>query len=153
MSERKETNPDQSNEMPESRWTKGIEFEPAKDSLAFPHAWFSRNDLPSFRAAPGVTMQSAVGGALMANWVTIEPNRPVPLHQHLHEQLGIMLEGAMELTIGDEVRVLRPGDAYSVPPHLPHSARTLDEGCVVLDIFTPIREDYVALAKKATAGQ
>ena len=26
-------------------------------------------------------MQSMVGGALMANWVTIEPNRPVPLHQ------------------------------------------------------------------------
>ena len=138
-------------EMPESRWTKGIDFIPTEASLAFPPSWASRTDLPVFRAAPGVTMQSMTGGALMANWVTIEPNRPVPLHQHMHEQLGIMLEGALELTIGDDVRVLRPGDAYSVPPDLPHSARTLDEGCVVLDIFTPIREDYVALAKGATS--
>ena len=87
-------------------------------------------------------MQSVTGGKLMANWVTIEPNREMPRHQHPHEQLGIMLEGAMELTLGDETRLIRAGDAYTIPPNLPHDARTLDEGCVVLDIFTPPREDY-----------
>ena len=53
-----------------------------------------------------------------------------------------MLEGALEMTIGDETRLLRPGDAYTIPPNLPHDARTHAEGCVVLDVFTPPREDY-----------
>lgn len=82
------------------------------------------------------------GGKLMANWGTIELNREMPRHQHPHEQLGIMLEGAMELTLGGETRVIRAGDAYTIPPNLPHNVRTLDEGCEVLDIFTPPREDY-----------
>jgi quercetin dioxygenase-like cupin family protein len=110
--------------------------------VAFQPGWLSRNRLPSFSPLAGFTMQSVTGGKLMANWVTIEPNREMPRHQHPHEQLGIMLEGAMELTLGDETRVIRAGDAYTIPPNLPHNARTLDEGCVVLDIFTPPREDY-----------
>ncbi len=136
----------------DTHWAKGIAHVPDADTLAFTPVWIERDKLVPFGAAPGVTMQSAWGGTLMANLVTIEPNRPVPLHQHPNEQLGIMLEGAMELTIGDETRILRPGDAYAVPPDLPHSARTLDEGCVVLDIFTPVREDYRKLANEA-AGQ
>jgi quercetin dioxygenase-like cupin family protein len=133
----------------DTHWAKGIGHVPDTDALAFAPVWIKRSELKPFGAAPGVTMQSTWGGALMANWVTIEPNRPVPLHQHPNEQLGIMIEGAMELTIGDETRILRPGDAYAVPPDLPHSARTLDEGCVVLDIFTPVREDYRKLANEA----
>jgi quercetin dioxygenase-like cupin family protein len=110
--------------------------------LDFPPTWATKDTLPRFSPITGLTMQSVTGGKLMANWVTIEPHRDVPRHQHPHEQLGIMLEGALELTIGDETRLIRPGDAYTIPPNLPHSARTHDEGCVVLDIFTPPREDY-----------
>jgi quercetin dioxygenase-like cupin family protein len=142
-----EQKPEQSS--PDSHFTRGVSHETAEIALTFPYQWANRAELPAFRAAPGVMMQSLSGGALMANWVTIEPNTPIPRHQHPHEQIGIMLEGAMELTIGDETRLLRPGDAYSVPPHLPHGGRTYDEGCVVLDVFTPVREDYQALAKAA----
>ncbi len=112
------------------------------EPLAFQPSWLSWDRLPSFSPLEGFTMQSITGGKLMANWVTIEPNREMPRHHHPHEQLGIMLEGVMELTLGDETRLIRAGDAYTIPPNLPHNARTLDEGCVVLDIFTPPREDY-----------
>ena len=116
--------------------------EPSAAQLAFPPTWARKDDLPGFSPIPGLVMQSVTGGKLMANWVTIEPHRVVPRHQHPHEQLGVMLEGALELTIGDETRLLRPGDAYTIPPNLPHSAATHEEGCVVLDVFTPPREDY-----------
>lgn len=114
----------------------------APAALEFVPRWTSKEAIAGFAPAPGVLMQSVIGGKLMANWVTIEPNSVVPIHHHPHEQLGVMLEGAMELTIGDETRLLRPGDAYTIPPHLPHGARTREDGCVVLDIFTPVREDY-----------
>ena len=116
--------------------------EPLPAQLAFQPTWARKDDLPGFSPIPGLVMQSVTGGKLMANWVTIEPHRVVPRHQHPHEQLGVMLEGALELTIGDETRLLRPGDAYTIPPNLPHSAATHEEGCVVLDVFTPPREDY-----------
>jgi quercetin dioxygenase-like cupin family protein len=112
------------------------------DLLAFQPTWTTKDEIPAFAPIVGLAMQSVTGGKLMANWVTIEPHREVPRHQHPHEQLGIMLEGALEMTIGDETRLLRPGDAYTIPPNLPHGARTHDEGCVVLDVFTPPREDY-----------
>ena len=108
----------------------------------FQPTWATKDELPKIAPIAGLTMQSVTGGKLMANWVTIEPHRVVPRHQHPHEQLGIMLDGALEMTIGDETHLLRAGDAYTIPPNFPHSARTLAEGCVVLDIFTPPREDY-----------
>jgi quercetin dioxygenase-like cupin family protein len=117
--------------------------EPPPGQLAFQPTWARKDDLPRFSPLAGLVMQSVTGGKLMANWVTIEPHRTVPRHQHPHEQLGVMLDGAMELTIGEETRLLGPGDAYTIPPHLPHSAATHEEGCVVLDVFTPPREDYV----------
>ena len=116
--------------------------EPSPGQLASQPTWARKDDLPRFSPIAGLAMQSVTGGKLMANWVTIEPHRAVPRHQHPHEQLGVMLEGALELTIGDETRLLRPGDAYTIPPNLPHSAATHEEGCVVLDVFTPPREDY-----------
>jgi quercetin dioxygenase-like cupin family protein len=116
--------------------------ETAETQFDFQPTWATKDELAKLAPIAGLTMQSVTGGKLMANWVTIEPHREVPRHQHPHEQLGVMLEGALEMTIGEETRLLRAGDAYTIPPNLPHSARTLDEGCVVLDVFTPPREDY-----------
>ena len=78
----------------------------------------------------------------MLVWVTIAPNTDYPYHQHPHEQAGTMVEGELELSMAGETRLLKPGDCYAIPPFLPHRARTLEKGCVVLDVFTPIREDY-----------
>jgi quercetin dioxygenase-like cupin family protein len=116
--------------------------EPAANEIAFTPTWTHKDRIEGFSPVTGVVMQSVTGGKLMANWVTIQPDKVVPRHQHPHEQLGIMLEGELELTLGDETRLLGPGDAYTIPPHLPHSARTNEKGCVVLDIFTPPRDDY-----------
>ena len=135
--------------VPDSYFTRGVTTEQTGDAPAFLPGWASRATLPAFAAAPGITMQSFSGGELMANWVTIEPDQAIPTHQHPHEQIGVILEGGMELTIGDETRTLRPGDAYSVPPHLPHGGRATSDGCVVLDVFTPLREYYAARARAA----
>lgn len=114
----------------------------AADELEFPPVWVKRGEVAGFSPVPGVTMQSMAGGKLMSIWVTIEPNIDFPYHQHPHEQMGFMLEGALELTMNGESRNLRPGEAYAIPPFLPHKAKTGPEGCVVLDVFTPPREDY-----------
>ena len=121
----------------------------SEQRAAFEPQFYDVSEVRPFFPLPGFQMQSISGGAMMANWVRIEPNKLMPRHQHPQEQLGIMLEGTLELTIGDETRVLKPGHAYTIPGDVPHHARTSDDGCLVLDIFSPVREDYASMARAA----
>lgn len=115
----------------------------------FEPRFYKLDDVTAFSPLAGFKMQSITGGVMMANWVRIEPNKVMPRHQHPEEQLGVMLEGSMELTIGDETRMLKPGDAYTIPGNVPHHARTDDDGCLVLDVFSPPRDDYARMAREA----
>ncbi len=57
------------------------------------------------------------------------------LPPHAHKgQWGTVIEGSVELTIGDETRVYRPGDSYSILAGVTHSAR-IPAGAVVIDVF------------------
>jgi quercetin dioxygenase-like cupin family protein len=52
------------------------------------------------------------------------------------------------MRIGDETRLLHPGDTYVIPSDTPHSVVTTGpQGCVVADIFAPIRADWEALER------
>lgn len=82
------------------------------------------------------------GARAMANWVKIEPNVEVPSHRHPHEQLGTVLEGEIIMTINGETQTLRPGHCYVIAGDVEHAAVAGPEGCLVLDIFSPPREDY-----------
>ena len=85
----------------------------------------------------------------MVAWVRIDTHATLAVHDHPHEQLGVLLEGAIDVTVGGETRSLGPGDAYVVPPHVPHGGATDAEGCLVLDTFSPPRADDVARVAEA----
>ena len=76
---------------------------------------------------------------------TIPANQPAsPLHTHPHEQLGIVLEGEMTLTVGDEVRTLKQGDAYLAPPNVPHGRSAASKVQIrMLEVFSPPKEDFM----------
>lgn len=114
--------------------------------------WGRRDEIAPFPPVKGIEMRVVPGDCLMAVWVQIEPNTVMPRHQHPHEQLGMLLEGEIEMTIGAETRLLQPGDSYVIPPNLEHGAETHATGCLVLDVFSPVREDYLEKAR-AAAGQ
>ncbi|HXX37603.1 MAG TPA: cupin domain-containing protein [bacterium] len=107
------------------------------------HVFTSLNVLPGKELAKGVTMRPLAGEHVMMSYVDLAPHSAVPLHSHPHEQLGVVLEGEIEMQIGDERRSLRTGDAYVIPGGTPHGARATHERARVLDIFYPLREDYL----------
>lgn len=111
-------------------------------------AWGDRATLPTISPVAGVDMGVLVGRSMMLGVVTLAPGAIVPLHQHPNEQIGYVLEGIITLTIGDETRDLGPGAAYLIPGGTPHEGSSVD-GCVVLDVFSPPRPDYAALARQA----
>ena len=92
--------------------------------------------------APGVRIRTPHGERIMLSLVELDEGAIVTAHSHPHEQSGIVLEGILELTIGGETRSLARGEAYIIPGGVIHGARSLAGPCRVLDIFSPIREDY-----------
>lgn len=108
-----------------------------------------RDSLPRFEALPGVRMAPLGGERLMLNLVWIEPGAVVPRHAHLHEQGGTVLEGELILTVGNERRVLRPGDLWVIAGDTPHGAVAGANGCLALDVFSPPRQDYLDRARAA----
>ena len=62
-----------------------------------------------------------------------EAGTEVPAHSH-GDQWGIVIEGALNLTIEDKPRTLRKGDSYYIPAGVVHSA-SCDQPCKVLDFF------------------
>lgn len=64
------------------------------------------------------------------------------LHSHYHSQTAMVVSGIFELTINGESRILKPGDGYYVEPNVVHGAVCIEEG-VLLDAFSPVREDFL----------
>jgi quercetin dioxygenase-like cupin family protein len=63
-------------------------------------------------------------------------------HHHKHRQVTYIESGTFEVTIDGNTAILRQGDSFFVAPDLLHSVVALEEG-VLLDIFTPCREDFL----------
>jgi len=101
------------------------------------------SDRPRQTIFPGVHIQTAAGVQMMLSYVDLEPGSIVELHSHPHEQVGMVLEGRAHFFVGDEDRVLGPGDMYCIPGGVSHRVVGLDDGAKALDIFHPVREDYL----------
>jgi quercetin dioxygenase-like cupin family protein len=97
----------------------------------------------------GVTMRPLFGDGAMLNLLEFEPGAHVPPHDHHHEQLGYVVDGELVLTIGGIEHRLSPGAAYAIPGGVEHAAWS-EGGCLVLDVFQPVREDYRARVSSGT---
>ena len=57
---------------------------------------------------------------------------------HEGEEAGVVIEGVIEVTVADQVRVLNPGDGYLFESRLPHRFRNIGEArCVIVSACTP----------------
>jgi quercetin dioxygenase-like cupin family protein len=97
--------------------------------------------LPAREVFPQVHGHYAHLAHMTVGEVQLAANVTVPLHQHKHEQITHVLSGRFEFTVGDETIVLEPGTAALIPGGVTHGGKTLT-ACRVLDIFSPVREEY-----------
>ena len=79
---------------------------------------------------------------LMVVKVEFEKGAVGTLHQHHHTQITHVESGIFEVEIAGEKKILTGGDAFYVPPNVLHGAVCLEPG-VLIDIFSPMREDFV----------
>ncbi|MCD8140615.1 MAG: cupin domain-containing protein [Planctomycetaceae bacterium] len=65
------------------------------------------------------------------------------VHHHPHRQAGYVVQGSFEADVEGEKTVLRAGDCYYTTADQPHGLVALEDDSVLLDVFTPMREDFV----------
>ena len=91
----------------------------------------------------GIERQLVVGDHLMLCRLRFAPNVVTAAHDHPHEQITLVERGRVRFTIGSEERIAQAGDVLHFPSGCWHGATMLDEEVVLIDIFTPVREDFL----------
>lgn len=102
---------------------------------------FKHSELPSQEVFPGYHGRFVHSNHMTQALWEIEKGYPVPLHSHHNEQIVNVLDGEYELTVDGQPHLLSAGDVFVIPPNVPHSGMARTD-CHLLDIFSPVREDY-----------
>lgn len=91
----------------------------------------------------GIRLKTLVHGdrTLLCEFL-LEEGCMLPIHSHPHEQTGYLMSGRINLIIGDEKFEAGPGDSWCIPGDKDHGAEAWEDS-VVLEVFSPVREDYL----------
>lgn len=112
--------------------------------------FFQVSGINAVNPLPGLTARFVAGEKLMALFGEIEPNGSLPLHSHPHEQISYVLAGSVHFQMDGVGYNMLPGDGLVIPGGVEHGAiRVGPEGCTIIEIFTPLRENYLALMHEA----
>lgn len=84
----------------------------------------------------------AIGKNTMVTRMNYRPENKVPVHVHPNEQSGYVISGKYRIRYQETDEILVAGDSYSIPENVPHSWELIEAG-EVIDVFTPVREDYL----------
>lgn len=96
----------------------------------------------------GVLGRSVHGERITLGVVELDPDSVVPEHSHENEQLGLVLSGSLSFRVGEETRELGPGGTWRITANTPHEVWAGPEGAVVIDVFSPVREDWEPLERR-----
>ena len=100
-------------------------------------------EVPWQEMAPGVRRKiMAYDESLMVVKVEFQAGGIGVVHQHYHSQITHVESGVFEVEIADEKKLLSAGDAFYIPPNVMHGAVCIEAG-VLIDVFSPMREDFI----------
>lgn len=103
--------------------------------------------IPVEKPAEGIERQMVVGENMMMIRFRFAPFLETPQHTHPHEQMTLVVQGKVKFFISGEEHILQAGDVIHFPPHNRHGATMLDEEVILIDMFSPIREDFLTKAE------
>jgi quercetin dioxygenase-like cupin family protein len=111
------------------------------------------SQIPVEQIEEGIQRQMMVGEKLMICRLRFAPHVVTPAHDHPHEQITFVERGRVRFTIGETERIAEAGDVLHFPSGSWHGATMLDEEVVLIDIFSPVREDFLVSTQRNGNGQ
>jgi quercetin dioxygenase-like cupin family protein len=100
------------------------------------------NKLEQEQLNPRVARKLIHGANMTIARLEIRKGAVVPAHSHVHEQIATVEKGAMKFLIEGGEQIVRAGQSIAIPPHVPHGVEALEDS-VVVDVFSPAREDWI----------
>lgn len=101
------------------------------------------SNIPVEQVADGIERQMLVGEQMMICRFRFKPFLVTPEHDHPHEQMTIVERGKVRFFIEGKEQIASAGDVLHFPSQCRHGATMMDEEVVLIDIFTPLREDFL----------
>ncbi|MBK8515959.1 MAG: cupin domain-containing protein [Saprospiraceae bacterium] len=101
------------------------------------------NDIPWEEVGPGLKRQiMGYDDKIMLVKVDFKEGAIGTMHNHHHSQVTYVESGEFEMTIGDQVKKLKGGDSFYIPPFVMHGCVCVKDGKLI-DVFSPVREDFL----------
>lgn len=82
------------------------------------------------------------GNSTLMTEFLLQKDSILPEHSHPNEQTGYLVKGKIRLFVGDAARDLVPGDSWNIAKEVIHRAEILEDS-VAIEVFSPVREDYL----------
>ncbi len=99
-------------------------------------------DVPVTDIIKGYHAQFIHTDSMTFSFIDVDINCAIPLHSHQHEQVSQVISGKFELTVDGVTKVLESGDIAIIPSNIMHGGIAITN-CKLLDVFSPVREDYL----------
>ncbi len=65
-------------------------------------------------------------------------------HDHdIHHQISYVEAGSFEAVVNGQKKILSKGDAFIAPARALHGATSLEEDSILIDMFSPRRDDFL----------
>jgi len=106
--------------------------------------FFFKDDTPWEKVAEGLERQlHGYDGKIMMVVAKFDTGAIGQMHNHYHSQITYVESGEFEMTIGEEVKTIKGGDSFYIPPYVMHGCVCTKPGALI-DVFSPAREDILA---------
>jgi quercetin dioxygenase-like cupin family protein len=102
----------------------------------------SWNSIPIEKLGEGIARRYLCGERITLARFELMKGSQVPEHSHENEQISYVLEGSLRFVLAGQPVDVGAGEVLIIPPNVPHSAEATQD-CQALDIFSPVRQDWI----------
>ena len=105
--------------------------------------FYKKNSSGYKEVMDGINIKTLVyGEKTLLTEFRLNRGKELTKHKHPHEQTGYLVSGRMDLIIGDEIFKAHPGDSWNIAGDIEHGANVIEDS-VAIEVFSPVREDYL----------
>jgi len=106
--------------------------------------FFKVNELKAKKVLEDSTLRVVTNKNTMVSFFEFGPNTTImPKHNHPHEQTAVVIAGSIKMIAGGETKILKANEGAVIPPNVEHEVIPLEPNTKIMDVFYPIREDYL----------
>ena len=106
--------------------------------------FFKVEELKAKKVLEDSTLRVVTNKNTMVTFFEFGPNTTImPKHNHPHEQTAVVIAGSIKMIAGGETKILKANEGAVIPPNVEHEVIPLEPNTKIMDVFYPIREDYL----------